>query len=255
MHLTDDELVLHYYRELNAAEESRSAAHLAACHACQASFGRLERVLAAVEAAPEPVLPDGFERTVWARLEPSLAAERRGGWMTWFVLSPARLAWAAAVVVLVAGSFFAGRVTQRDAATPRTAATVEDMRERILMSDLSEHLDRSQMMLVDLVSADGAGTMDITAERERAGDLVAANRLYRQTARTTGDAAMSELLDDLERVLVELAASPDQLTAADLEGVRQRIEAKGLLFKVRVLSSSVREKQKQQIRQRAGQSS
>ena len=251
MHLKDDDLILHYYGELETPEEQRAAAHLLGCRPCQASFHRLQRVLDAVDAAPEPVLPPGFERTVWARLEPSLAAQRRG-WLSWFVLSPARLAWAAAILLLVGGSFFAGRVTQRETATTQSAA---DLRERILMADLSEHLDRSQMMLVDLVSADGSSAMDMTVERERAEDLVAANRLYRQTATTTGDPAVSELLDDLERVLVELAASPDELTADDVESVRQRIESKGLLFKVRVLSSSVREKQKQQMRRRTGQSS
>ena len=46
-------------------------------------------------------LPDGFERTVWARLEPNLARPRRG-WLAWFVYSPARVAWVAAVLALVA---------------------------------------------------------------------------------------------------------------------------------------------------------
>jgi hypothetical protein len=254
MHLNDDELVLHYYGETEGADDQRAAAHLGECDACRGSFSRLQRVLAAVDAAPDPVvLPEGFERTVWARLEPGLAGQRRT-WLSWFVFSPARVAWAAAVVVLVAGAFLAGRRSQQDPSSTRSVAAAADMREQILMVDLSEHLDRSQMMLVDLVSA-ADGDVDMSAERERAENLVAANRLYRQTAGQTGDAAVAELLDELERVLVELAASPDTLSAEDIESVRQRIEAKGLLFKVRVLSSSVRERQKQQVRTRAGQSS
>lgn len=252
MHISEDDLVLHYYGEMDAAGTARTAAHLAGCRNCHAAFTRLQRVLAAVEAAPAIELPDGFERTVWARLEPGLAAQRRG-WLAWFVLSPARLAWAATVVALVGGSFVAGRVWQRHAEPASAADSAADLRERILMADLSEHLDRSQMMLVDFVTA--GGDVDFATDRERAEDLVAANRLYRQSAKATGDAAVKELLDDLERVLVELAASPDAPTAAELEGVRQRIEAKNLLFKVRVLSSSVRERQQQQIRRRTGQSS
>lgn len=253
MHITEDDLILHYYGETDAAGDARAASHLTQCSSCREAFGRLQRVLAAVEAVPAPELPEGFERMVWARLEPNLRAQRRG-WISWFVLSPARLAWAAAVVALVGVSFVAGRMSQPQATAPAgTVISADDLRERILMADLGEHLDRSQMMLVDLVSA--GPDVDLSIERERAGDLVAANRLYRQTAGTTGDAAISELLDDLERVLVELAASPDGWSAEDLAAVRQRIEAKNLLFKVRVLSSSVREKQQQQIRQRTGQSS
>jgi hypothetical protein len=56
---------------------------------------------------------------------------------------------------------------------------------------------------------------------------------------------------------VELAASPDHLRAEDMERVRQRVAAKDLLFKVRVVSSGVKARQKQQNRTRAaaGQSS
>jgi len=56
-------------------------------------------------------------------------------------------------------------------------------------------------------------------------------------------------------VLVDVAAGPDTLSAADLMEVRQRIDSKGLLLKVRVLSSEVQKRQKTEIRVRAGQSS
>ena len=49
---------------------------------------------------------------------------------------------------------------------------------------------------------------------------------------TTGDAAMASVLDELERVLVDIAASPSTLSQEDLDQVRRRIESKGLLFKV-----------------------
>ena len=84
---------------------------------------------------------------------------------------------------------------------------------------------------------------------------MAANRLYRQTISQSGDVGVAELLDELERLLVELAASPDHVTPAEYERVRQRIAAKDLLFKLRVVSDGVRERQTQQIRARAGQSS
>src|SRR6476660_8340780 len=64
-------------------------------------------------------------------------------------------------------------------------------------------------MLVELASADDTiGAVDISLEQSRAEQLVAANRLYRQTAVSTGDARMAALLDELERVLVDIAASP-----------------------------------------------
>jgi hypothetical protein len=111
------------------------------------------------------------------------------------------------------------------------------------------------MMLVELVSAGSAADLDLPAERARAERLAYDNRLYRQTALANGNQALAAVLDDLEQVLVDVAASPDQLSPADLVDVRRRIENKGLLLKVRVLSSEVQQRQKQDIRVRAGQSS
>src|SRR6478609_5110460 len=95
LHLTDDDLVLHYYGELPAPDESRAESHLAACAPCQANYTRLQRVMAFVDSAPAVEPAPGFEHIVWARLEPALATSRRRGWASWFVFSPASIALAA----------------------------------------------------------------------------------------------------------------------------------------------------------------
>lgn len=247
-HLNDDDLVLHYYGEMTAGEEAHAAAHLASCSRCQASYTRLQRVMAYVDSAPAVEAAQGFERIAWARLEPALQAPRRAtSWLSWFVFSPARLAFTAGIVMLIGAAFMAGRMT-RTAAPGGAPPSAQQVRERILLVDLGEHLDRSQMVLVELVSAplndDSGGNVDISLEQSRAEQLVSANRLYRQTALSTGDAAMASVLDELERVLVDIAASPSTVTQEDLDSVRRRIESKELLFKVRVVSSQVRDRQR-----------
>jgi len=259
-HLTDDELVLHYYGEMENTEEARAGAHLGDCILCQQNYARLQRVMAFVDSAPAVDAPAGFERLAWARLQPALPA-RRSRWLFGFTPTPGRLAWVAALLVVVVGSFIAGRLLPRPtpagsvpgAPTPVATTASEQVRERILLVDLGDHLDRSQMMLVELVSAEGRGQVDISTEQARAQQLVAANRLYRQTALKTGDTAMASMLDELERTLVDIAASPSTLSQNDLDQVRRRIESKGLLFKVRVVSSEVRERQKAAIQERTGQ--
>lgn len=254
-HLDDDDLVLHYYGEMDTAADERAGAHLGSCGECSQRYTRLQRVLAAVDTMPAPVLPEGFERTVWARLEPALPTRR--SWLPRLLAATPNLAWAATIVLLVIGAFFAGRVSQQPGAGGEMASA-EEIREGVLLADLTEHLDRSQAMLVELVSGRDPGVdqaVDMSLERGRAEDLVSANRLYRQTAMTTGDVTIAELLDDLERLLVELAVSPDRVSGQDMELIKQRIVAKDLLFKVRIVSSAVRERQKEQIRVRVGQSS
>lgn len=252
MHLTEQDFVLHYYGELAGADEQRAATHLTDCASCRHEFTRLQRVLGAIdESVLAPDLPDGFERTVWARLEPNLRSQRRG-WFSWLVVSPVPLALAAAVLVLVGAAFVAGRLSSPRTAPITAGNPAEQVRERILLVDLGEHLDRSQMVLVELVTADPQGTLDVTGERAHAEQLLADNRLYRQTAVSTGDTAMSDLLDELERVLVELAAGPGELSPQQLDSVRKQIEGRGLLFRVRIVSSEVRERQKEAIQRRAG---
>ena len=242
LHLNDDDLVLHYYGEMPAGDETRAGAHLASCAECQANDARLQRVMAVVDSAPAVEAAPGFERIAWARLEPAL--DRRGrGWLSWFVFSPVRLAFTAGIVILIGAAFMAGRMT-RTAGPAGAPQSAEKVRERILLVDLGEHLDRSQMVLVELVSADDSGgSVDISLEQSRAEQLVSANRLYRQTAASTGDAAMASVLDDLERVLVDLA------------DVRRRIESRDLLFKVRVVSSELRERRKETIQRKTTQRS
>ena len=82
--------------------------------------------------------------------------------------------------------------------------------------------------------------LDISAEQERAADLVSESRLYRQTADHTGDTAVASVLDDLDRVLLEIRTPRRRSLPDDLEKLRQRLEAEGILFKIRVLGSNVR---------------
>jgi hypothetical protein len=231
-HLTEEQLVLAFY-----GEDGRD--HLAHCEACRAAYERLEAVLAHADALEVPERGPEYGREVWARIAPRLdePRPRSAWWQALFV--PRRWAVAAAMATLLIGAFFAGRFwpyQQPAPAQPLAAQT----RERILVVALGEHLDRSQMVLLELVNAQPGGEMDMTAEQQRADDLVSANRLYRQAATYSGDFGTAEVLEDLERVLLEIARGPSRLTSQEFESLRGRIEAQGIVFKVRVIDSKLR---------------
>ncbi len=247
MHAGEDELVLLYYGDLGAQEEARVAAHVSACRECHALYRRLQQVLTSIPetAGMAAELPDGFEHAIWARLEPALPPLRRG-FLARLAAPPMRVAWAAGVLLLVLAGFVAGRWFPAQEPPAAATANASAVRDRVLRAALGDHLERAQRMLVDLVAADGSGGVD-TGARQRAEQLLAANRLYRDAAATTGDVRLADLLDQLERVLVEVAASPVAMPQQDLAGVRRRIESGSLLFKVRVVSSDL-----QQERQTAG---
>lgn len=106
-HLSEEDLILHYYGETDRADETRVDAHLAGCGECQAANAQLRRVLTLVETAAPVEARSGFERDVWARLEPQLDAHKVSSWRTFFWFP--QWALAGGVAALVFAAFMAGR--------------------------------------------------------------------------------------------------------------------------------------------------
>jgi hypothetical protein len=238
MHASEEDLILHYYGETN--DEGRVERHVSECAVCQTEFARLRRVLSLVDEPVVPAPPPSFERDVWMRLEPQLTA-RRQRWMPQVWAFP-RWALAGAVASLVLAAFLAGRFSGPDPVAPPEANA--DVRGRVLLVAVVDHLDRSEMVLVELLNAELDDPGVIGLEQLRARELVAANRLYRQSAAHTGDEVIGAALEELERVLLEIANAPADLSGEDLAALRDQIGPRGLLFRVRVVQSEMRERQK-----------
>jgi hypothetical protein len=242
-HLSEDELILHYYGESDAADEARIESHLAACAECQLARTRLARVMAMVDAAAPVAAPDGFERIAWARLEPALQSrgQRTLRSLLWFP----QWALAGGVAALLVAAFVAGRISNTGPASPGgtdgLVAQVEP--ERVLQSAVGDHLDRTQMMLVELVNAESDHSDVLASEQPRAADLVAANRVIRQSAMQSGDAQIVDILEDLERVLLEIANAPTDASSKQVSDLQSRITNEDLLFRLRVIAQEMRQRQ------------
>jgi hypothetical protein len=237
-HLSEDELILRYYGETEAGDEARVEAHLAACAECRFADQRLRQVMTLVDSAAPVDAPAGFERTAWARLEPQLGANT-SAWKTFFWFP--QWALAAGVAALVLAAFVAGRVSSGDPTPGSTPGLVANIApERVLHAEVGDHLDRTQMMLVELANADTDHADVLAGEQGRAVDLVAANRLIRQSAEQNGDVVIADVLEDLERVLMEIANAPANASSNDLTDLQSRISDEDLLFRLRVIVSEMR---------------
>jgi anti-sigma factor RsiW len=242
-HLTEDELILHYYGETERGEVARVASHLESCDACRQADTQLRRVMTLVDTAAPVEAPIGFERVAWARLEPALddhrSTLRRFFWFPQWAL-------ASGVAALVVAAFVAGRVSGGDpAVAPNGAVMAGADSGSVLQNEVGDHLDRTAMMLVELANADTDGADVLAGEQERAVDLVAANRVIRQSAQQSGDAQIVDILEDLERVLLEIANGPATVTSNDLTDLQTRITREDLLFRLRVIASEMRQRQMQ----------
>jgi hypothetical protein len=264
-HLNEEQLLDYRYGDLpeaNAAVNQTVGQHLHDCKQCRASYESLKSVLAMVEALPVPEPGPYFETQMWNKIAPEL--ERPGfDWSkltAW--LSPKHLVAYGAVAAMVVAAFFAGRSSLTPKVdstnTPQVADntnpntnTPGQVRERILLVAVGDHLDRAQSVLLEISNADAGAApgnrnaeVDISQQQERAQEMLISNRLYRQTAEHSGDNAVASVLDELEPVLLEIAHSPSKVSSAELEELQRGIESRGLMLKIRVLDSTVRNKEK-----------
>lgn len=241
-HPNEGELIA--YREGDSKERAAITAHLGECPECREELRRIEAVYAALDAMPVPDPGEDYERHLWQQLSPKLA-ERTPRWWEGFFQTQ-RLVLVGTVAALVILAFFLGRRTG-PTGKGGDIADAGKVRERVLLMAVGDHLGRSEMVLVELANNEpekGQKLVNISSEQKRAEDLVEQNRLYRQTALRDGDTAMAATLDELERVLLEIANSPDEITPAQFASLQKRIESRGILFKVRVIHQDVQEKQK-----------
>ena len=241
-HMTEEELIA--YREGVAEQRGVIADHLAACEECRGELERIEAVLAALDSLPVPDPGADYGRQVWQQIAPLLPEKPERWWQVWF--QPRRLAAAGAAFTLIVVAFLVGRITKRDR-TPDDIATERQVRERVLVVAVGGHLGRSEMMLMELSNAAPTNPaqkqVNISTEQHRAEDLLEDNRLYRQTALQEGDAGLADVLDDLERVLLDVAHSPQEVSPAQLNAIRKKIEDRGILFKVRVVNQELQQRQ------------
>jgi hypothetical protein len=113
-----------------------------------------------------------------------------------------------------------------------------DIAGRVRLAAIADHLERSERVLLDVVNAD-PGAIDLAAQQARASDLIAANRLYRDAAVRAGEGTIAQVLDDLERSLLDLAHGPTERAPTGTGHARLRRRAAGLLFDVRVLADEL----------------
>lgn len=240
-HLNEEQLVLHHYHDSDGAAQAEE--HLAGCAECRAQFETLRRVLALVDTLPIPDRGEGYSEQVWTRLRWKLGSERRRlrNWQVGFAAA------AMLAIAFVSGILWHQRsqpatapiATASIAPTATAPAQEAGKPTQILFVVVGDHLDASERMLLEVANADTRRSLDMSEESRRAEDLVVSNRIYRQTATQRGETRIATLLADIEPVLLELANAGSTLSPEKLAALQKRIESKGLLFKVRVVSAQV----------------
>src|SRR5207247_10753041 len=138
--------------------------HLAGCAACRAALESLRAALAAVRAEEPPERGADYGARVWERLQARLALSGTGGGR-WpgggRGLAPRRLLFAGALAASLLLAFLLGRHSPR----PGGGGTSGPVRERILLVAVGDHLERAQVVLLELLNAGPRAPPDVSAPR------------------------------------------------------------------------------------------
>jgi hypothetical protein len=243
-HLSEEKLVEHYYKADASAER-----HLARCAACAEAFAALQSDLAALQFPAPPARDAAYGERVWALISSSLPRleARKQRWPYFNLLRG--LSYATAAALLLACAFFAGRQweqghqprTMAMQQTPPQSKPAPRQTERVVVVVLSDHLDRSERLLVELKHADADSEEMLDPLRDQARNLLAANQLCRRQAKRQDDPALAAALDRLDQLFDELANQPGGLTPEAITRLQNQLNSSSLLFEVRVLRSKARD--------------
>lgn len=235
--ITDETLVLLYYGELEPHAARAVRARLADDRQLAARFTALT---AQLEAITEPAIPErdaGYGRRVWARVDAALDATPARRPFAWLSRPLPRLAggmFALAAVAVLA--FQLGRLDPvGTVAGPQSAGNVQTgntAQARLLEASLARHFDSADRLLTEIANNQST-QVDIESEKRWAKVLLVSNRLYRFAAEEAGQPRIAQLLADMEPVLIELANGAGQLTPGEYRNLRQSIDRRDLVFKVR----------------------
>jgi hypothetical protein len=246
-HLSEEELIAQAYGEGDTAAGKR---HLEGCAECSNNYTALQSDLAEMKFAQPPDRDAFYGEEVWASVSGSLPAYEPAKW-NWLRGGLWRgLSYAGVCALLVACAFIGGRLWERKQA--QTTARISSQQkqvvqghqpERVVVVVLSDHLERSERLLVELKHADAGSIGMASPLRDEARNMLAANRICRKNARQHDDPALANALDRLDHLLEELANQPGGLNLTTLARLQNEANADGLLFEVRVLRSRLPDQQ------------
>lgn len=232
---SDEDLILFYYGE-RSKPGLREA--LAQSPKLAARLERLNADMSRLQPAPAEDPGPAYGEALWRRLQPQLHARPARSWKSLFSFgeSPAfstvlrfSLAGTTALLLVSLIAFRFGQLSSgtagddwqplasSTAAGPAVTAALDSEHIDVLEAQLGQHLAATQhLLLASILDPGSAGEQRLQVTEQ----LLASNRVYRQSAQSLGAENVSRLLALLEPLLLELANNPEISASA-----RQRMQA------------------------------
>lgn len=233
------------FGEIAEAQALELEAHLRTCAACRAMLAELQNVLQTMGKPALPTLPEHFWAGYWDRLRERMANAEQAP-SSWWERLRARfdLRWAfayrfAAATALVLLGIFIGRFFQPETPAPvavHSAKQFDAAQVEAITQRTERVLDRSKVLLLGVVNEelDAASAEDFMRKRSLSRELLVEVRSLQTVLPNSPDRRVLQLVQQLELVLMQIAALEAEHDLTNVELVREGIDREGLLLKINI---------------------
>lgn len=114
-----------------------------------------------------------------------------------------------------------------------------DASRRVLLTNVSSHIETSQRLLTLVSNGDGDLSTDLEPRRQMIEELISFNRLYRRIAEQSDDTMLANVLQQMESVLLEISHTERSENDTEWKKVRERLDDTDLLFKLKVTDNRI----------------
>jgi len=224
----DERVELYFYGELSAGARRDMDEHLRECARCRGSLDDLRAIEAALASRSDDPAPEDGWTAFMSRLDARLDTVGRAG--RWGESRFAGLFRLAAALALVASGALAGWTLSRFAPAPPPADMPAAVRaDRVLTDASGAGLERARVVLAGLAQKDDGAEWSL--EKRMAATLLPEVRLLRQAASDRGRADLSDILLDVETLLLQASYAPEN-DSETLARLRAMIDRRDVLMRL-----------------------
>lgn len=159
-----------------------------------------------------------------------------------------------AMALLIVGVFYLGRLSVDPIDSPNEKILIvqndnipssipyafdEQASRRILLTNVSSHLETGERLLTMVSNSEAGSKADIKSRRQMIDEMIGFNRLYRRAAERSNDRSLVNVLQQMEIVLLELYHTDDGADVEELNDIRSRLDASDLLYKLKVTNKKI----------------
>lgn len=241
------------YDELPGTGRAALQAHLKDCPGCAAEYEGMTAALRKMDRRKGPEMDEEYWDNYWDRLEEKideqpakisdrLKLDRLWKWFGSFDFKPGRVLYPAFALLLIALGIFIGKAIYAPSPVGETvlAARPAASSGRVYAA-AARHFDNLKPLLVECSNySENDGTdktsTAVPVEKDVLKKLVFQHHLLKKAAAESGNVFLTQLIDELEIILLEISNSNGQSGQA-MKAVRDILESNDILFKMNVYSN------------------